>query len=149
VADLDPLDATRAPHKDLDPATYGLTIWDLDRAFITNGLAGTDRLTLREILEILRDTYCATTGVEYMFIADRERKAWLQVRMESCRNRMSLDTTARRRILEKLVEAESFEKFLHTNTSATSVSRSKGAKPRSRSSTACSPTPRARACGRR
>src|SRR6185436_16314288 len=114
VADLDPLDATRAPHKDLDPATYGLTIWDLDREFITNGLAGTDRLTLREILEILRDTYCATIGVEYMFIADRERKAWLQVRMESCRNRMPLDTAARRRILEKLVEAESFERFLHT-----------------------------------
>src|SRR6185436_2859734 len=114
VADLDPLDATRAPHKDLDPATYGLTIWDLDREFITNGLAGTDRLTLREILEILRDTYCATIGVEYMFIADRERKAWLQVRMESCRNRMPLDTTARRRIVEKLVEAESFERFLHT-----------------------------------
>jgi len=114
VADLDPLDSTRAPHKDLDPATYGLTIWDLDREFITNGLAGTDRLTLREILEILRDTYCATIGVEYMFIADRERKAWLQVRMESCRNRMPLDTAARRRILEKLVEAESFERFLHT-----------------------------------
>ncbi len=114
VADLDPLDSTRAPHKDLDPATYGLTIWDLDREFITNGLAGTDRLTLREILEILRDTYCATIGVEYMFIADRERKAWLQVRMESCRNRMPLDTAARRRIVEKLVEAESFERFLHT-----------------------------------
>ena len=113
VADLDPLDAARVPHKDLDPATYGLTIWDLDREFITNGLAGTDRLTLREILEILRDTYCSTIGVEYMFIADRERKAWLQVRMESCRNRTPLDTTARRRILEKLVEAESFERFLH------------------------------------
>ncbi len=113
VADLDPLDSTRAPHKDLDPATYGLTIWDLDREFITNGLAGTDRLTLREILEILRDTYCSTVGAEYMFIADRERKAWLQVRMESCRNRGPLDGAARRRILEKLLEAESFEKFLH------------------------------------
>ena len=83
VADLDPLDSTRAPHKDLDPATYGLTIWDLDREFITNGLAGTDAPTLREILEVLRDTYCGTIGVEYMYIADRERKAWLQERMES------------------------------------------------------------------
>ena len=113
VADLDPLDSTRAPHKDLDPATYGLTIWDLDREFITNGLAGTERLTLREILEILRETYCATIGAEYMFIADRERKAWLQVRMESSRNRSALDPAARRRVLEKLIEAESFEKFLH------------------------------------
>src|SRR5688572_1754727 len=95
VADLDPLDGKRAPHKDLDPATYGLTLWDLDREFITNGLAGTDRLTLREILEILRDTYCSTIGAEYMFIADRERKAWLQVRQESCRNRMKLDAGAR------------------------------------------------------
>jgi len=149
VADLDPLDSTRAPHKDLDPATYGLTIWDLDREFITNGLAGTDRLTLREILEILRDTYCATIGVEYMFIADRERKAWLQVRMESCRNRMPMDTAARRRILEKLVEAESFERFLHTKYVGHKRSPSKGARPPSPSSTACSPTPRARACGRR
>ena len=113
VADLDPLDSTRAPHKDLDPATYGLTIWDLDREFITNGLAGTERLTLREILEVLRDTYCATIGAEYMFIADRERKAWLQVRMESSRNRTALDEAARRRVLEKLIEAESFERFLH------------------------------------
>src|SRR5688572_23494862 len=95
VADLDPLDSTRAPHKDLDPATYGLTIWDLDREFITNGLGGTDRLTLREILEILRETYCSTIGAEYMFIADRERKAWVQVRQESCRNRMKLDAGAR------------------------------------------------------
>jgi multifunctional 2-oxoglutarate metabolism enzyme len=113
VADLDPLDSTRAPHKDLDPATYGLTLWDLDREFITNGLSGKDRATLREILEVLRDTYCGTIGVEYMYIADPERKEWLQERMESARNRLVLDKTSRRRILEKLVEAESFERFLH------------------------------------
>ena len=75
---------------------------------------GTDRATLREILEVLRDTYCGTIGVEYMYIADRERKDWLQERMESCRNRMPpRHRGARRRILEKLVEAESFEHFLH------------------------------------
>jgi 2-oxoglutarate dehydrogenase E1 component len=113
VADLDPLDSTRAPHKDLDPATYGLTLWDLDREFITNGLSGRDRATLREILEVLRDTYCGTIGVEYMYIADPERKEWLQERMESARNRLVLDTASRRRLLEKLVEAESFERFLH------------------------------------
>jgi len=113
VADLDPLDSTRAPHKDLDPATYGLTIWDLDREFITNGLSGKDRATLREILEVLRETYCGTVGVEYMYIADPERKEWLQERMESSRNRDQLDVPGRRRVLEKLVEAESFERFLH------------------------------------
>ena len=113
VADLDPLDSTRAPHKDLDPATYGLTIWDLDREFITNGLSGKDRTTLREILEVLLDTYCGTIGVEYMYIADPERKEWLQERMESSRNRAGLEGAGRKRILEKLVEAESFERFLH------------------------------------
>ncbi|HVR72385.1 MAG TPA: multifunctional oxoglutarate decarboxylase/oxoglutarate dehydrogenase thiamine pyrophosphate-binding subunit/dihydrolipoyllysine-residue succinyltransferase subunit [Vicinamibacteria bacterium] len=113
VADLDPLDSRRAPHRDLDPATYGLTLWDLDREFITDGLSGRDRATLREILEILRETYCRTIGVEYMYIADPERKEWLQHRMESTRNRPRLDEASRRRILEKLVEAEAFERFLH------------------------------------
>jgi len=114
VADLDPLDSKRAPHKDLDPATYGLTMWDLDREFITNGLSGRDRATLRESLETLRETYCGTVGVEYMYIADPERKEWLQERMEQARNRLPLTTAERKRILEKLIEAESFERFLHT-----------------------------------
>ena len=113
VADLDPLDSKRAPHRDLDPATYGLTLWDLDREFITNGLSGKDKATLREILEVLRDTYCGTIGVEYMYIADPERKEWLQERMESTRNYPALDAASKRRVLEKLVEAESFERFLH------------------------------------
>ncbi|HJS57620.1 MAG TPA: multifunctional oxoglutarate decarboxylase/oxoglutarate dehydrogenase thiamine pyrophosphate-binding subunit/dihydrolipoyllysine-residue succinyltransferase subunit [Vicinamibacteria bacterium] len=113
VSDLDPLDSKRAPHKDLDPATYGLTMWDLDREFITNGLSGRDRATLREILETLRETYCGTLGIEYMYIADPERKEWLQERMESARNRLPLTAGERKRILEKLLEAESFERFLH------------------------------------
>jgi 2-oxoglutarate dehydrogenase E1 component len=114
VADLDPLDSRRAPHKDLDPATYGLTLWDLDREFITDGLGGKEKATLREILEILRETYCRTIGVEYMYIADPARKEWLQHRMESTRNQPRLDAVGRKRILEKLVEAEAFERFLHT-----------------------------------
>ncbi len=114
VADLDPLDSTRAPHRDLDPATYGLTLWDLDREFLTGGLSGEDRATLREILDTLRETYCGTIGVEYMYIADPERKEWLQHRMESTRNYPALDAASRRRVLEKLVAAESFERFLHT-----------------------------------
>jgi 2-oxoglutarate dehydrogenase E1 component len=114
VADLDPLDSKRAPNKELDPASYGLTLWDLDREFFTNGLSGKDRATLREILEVLRETYCGTVGVEYMFIQETDRKDWLQERMESTRNRASLDPAGRRRVLEKLLEAESFERFLHT-----------------------------------
>jgi 2-oxoglutarate dehydrogenase E1 component len=113
VADLDPLDSARAPHPDLDPATHGLTLWDLDREFITNGLAGKERATLRECLDVLRETYCGTVGVEYMYIADPERKDWLQDRMEAVRNRLTLDAAARRRVLDKLLAAESFERFLH------------------------------------
>jgi 2-oxoglutarate decarboxylase len=115
VADLDPLDLlSRTPHRDLDPATYGLTLWDLDREFMTGGLSGEDRATLREILDVLRETYCGTIGVEYMYIADPERKEWLQRRMEVARNYPALDAASKRRVLEKLVEAESFERFLHT-----------------------------------
>ncbi|HEY7515206.1 MAG TPA: multifunctional oxoglutarate decarboxylase/oxoglutarate dehydrogenase thiamine pyrophosphate-binding subunit/dihydrolipoyllysine-residue succinyltransferase subunit, partial [Vicinamibacteria bacterium] len=113
VSDLDPLDSKRLPHRDLDPATYGLTLWDLDREFITNGLSGKDKATLREILEVLRETYCGTIGVEYMYIADPERKDWLQERMESTRNYPALDQASKKRVLEKVVEAESFERFLH------------------------------------
>ena len=113
VADLDPLDSARAPHRDLDPATYGLTLWDLDREFMTGGLSGEDRATLRDILDVLRETYCGTIGVEYMYIADPERKDWLQRRMEVARNYPALDAASKRRVLEKLVEAESFERFLH------------------------------------
>ncbi len=111
VADLDPLDSFRAPHPALDPATYGLTIWDLDREFV---LSGDHKATLRETLDVLRETYCGTVGVEYMYIADPERKDWLQQRMESARNRLQLSMPGRRRVLEKLLEAESFERFLHT-----------------------------------
>jgi 2-oxoglutarate decarboxylase len=113
VADLDPLDSARAPHRDLDPATYGLTLWDLDREFMTGGLSGEDRATLRDILDVLRETYCGTIGVEYMYIADPERKDWLQRRMEVARNYPALDAASKHRVLEKLVEAESFERFLH------------------------------------
>jgi 2-oxoglutarate dehydrogenase E1 component len=113
VADLDPLDSKRAPHEELDPASYGLTLWDLDREFITNGLSGRARATLREILDVLRETYCGSVGVEYMFIQEPERRHWLQERMESCRNRAALAPAERRRVLEKLVAAESFERFLH------------------------------------
>src|SRR4029453_1036370 len=64
--------------------------------------------------DVLRETYCGTVGVEYMFIQETGRRHWLQERMESTRNRTAFDAAARRRILEKLVEAESFERFLHT-----------------------------------
>jgi len=114
IADLDPLGAeTVHYHPELDPATFGYTLWDLDREFITNGLGGTDHATLRDILEVLRQTYCGKVGAEFMNIQDPAQKAWLMERMESCRNRANLKKGDRLRILRKLIEAESFEKFLH------------------------------------
>jgi 2-oxoglutarate dehydrogenase E1 component len=113
VADLDPLGTLRPAPKELEPATYGLTLWDLDREFFTIGLSGKERATLRETLEVLRDTYCRTVGAEYMFIQELDRREWLQARMEACRNQARLEPADRLRILEKLVEAESFERFLH------------------------------------
>jgi 2-oxoglutarate decarboxylase len=116
VANLDPLGPGEdVPyHPDLDPSSYGFTMWDLDRPFATSRLGGTDQATLREILEILRQTYCGKIGAEFMYNADPVQKQWLLERMESTRNRASLTDADRRGILRKLVEAEAFEKFLHT-----------------------------------
>ncbi len=112
IADLDPL-RMRPPaiHPELDPLTYGLTIWDLEREFATGGLAGHERLQLGRILGVLRDAYCRTTGLEYMHIQEPDQKEWIQARVEGSKD----DITAadKRRILQKLNEAEAFESFLH------------------------------------
>jgi 2-oxoglutarate dehydrogenase E1 component len=111
VAAVDPLGQDREVFPELDPAFHGFTPRDLDRPFFTNGLAGRERATLREILDVLQGTYCGTVGVEYMFIQEPERRAWLQSRLEA--PPAGLPPEARRRILEKLVAAEAFERFLH------------------------------------
>ena len=113
IADLDPL-AVKEPHThtELDPATYGLTIWDLDREFLTGGLADTNRLPLGEILRILRDAYCRTVGIEYMHIQDPLRKAWIQRHVEGAN--VTLDNDEQRHILGRLNAAEAFERFLAT-----------------------------------
>jgi len=113
IADLDPLRWTE-PHtpKELDPATYGLTIWDLDREFLTDGVGGTDKLTLGNLLGVLRDAYCRTIGVEYMHIQNTDEQQWVQERVETGHH--EFDIEAKRRILERLNAAESFEKFLAT-----------------------------------
>jgi 2-oxoglutarate dehydrogenase E1 component len=113
IAPLDPLQAEPpSMHPELDPATYGFTIWDLDREFITGGLAGRARAPLGEILAILRDAYCRTATVEYMHIQEPEQKQWIQERVEGVPD--TLNATDRRQILRKLNEAEAFERFLHT-----------------------------------
>ncbi len=121
IADLDPLGAPSSYHPELDPANYGLSIWDLDREFLTGSLgeaigdgAPQPVATLREILETLRQTYCGKLGCEYMNIQVPEQKRWLQLRMEPTGNNWPLDEETRRRILQRLTEAEQFEHFLHT-----------------------------------
>jgi 2-oxoglutarate dehydrogenase E1 component len=121
IADLDPLGSEPSYHPELDPETYGLTIWDLDREFLTGtlgqaaGEAGPKHVaTLREILETLRGTYCGKIGAEYMNIQEPDQKRWLQQRMEPDANRWPLDHETRVRILRNLIAAEEFEHFLHS-----------------------------------
>ncbi|HEY6138700.1 MAG TPA: multifunctional oxoglutarate decarboxylase/oxoglutarate dehydrogenase thiamine pyrophosphate-binding subunit/dihydrolipoyllysine-residue succinyltransferase subunit [Thermoanaerobaculia bacterium] len=114
LADLDPLEYKVAHHPELDPAFYGLTIWDLDREFVCGGLCGRLKQTLRNILDTLRETYCGKIGPEYMHIQETVQKRWLQDRMEPTRNQQPPDGATKRRILMKLNDAEAFEKFLHT-----------------------------------
>jgi 2-oxoglutarate dehydrogenase E1 component len=112
-ADLDPLDAEPPTlHPELDLAHYGLTIWDLNRTFLTDGLAGRDEATLQEILTTLRDAYCRTMGVEYMHIQDPDQKLWIQERLEGVTASPSVDE--QHHLLERLNAAEVFERFLHT-----------------------------------
>jgi len=119
IADFDPLGSEAVYHSELDPATYGLTIWDLDREFLTGTLMSDDdepqkMATLREILETLRQTYCGKIGCEYMNIQIPEQKRWLQLRMEPTGNRWPLEQATRLRALQRVIEAEEFERFLHT-----------------------------------
>jgi 2-oxoglutarate dehydrogenase E1 component len=113
IADLDPL-AWKEPEMapELDPATYGLTIWDLDREFLTGGLGGTSRAPLGEILGSLRDAYCRTIGIEYMHIQELEEQRWIQEQVEGPQHDLPLDD--KRHILAKLNAAEAFEEFLGT-----------------------------------
>jgi len=116
VADIDPLHALPLLyHPELDIETYGLTIWDLDRVFITGGLAGTEEATLREILDILQRAYCGKVGTEYRHIQSKEEKLWLreQIRREFV-HPDPIDDEVKKRILWKLISAEQFERFLNT-----------------------------------
>jgi multifunctional 2-oxoglutarate metabolism enzyme len=112
LANLDPLKPLARYHPELDPATYGFTVWDYDREFITAGLAGLRTANLRQILEILQKTYCENIGVEYRHIQDPVEKTWLQNKMEPIKNQPSFTDEEKRHILYKLIQAENFEKFV-------------------------------------
>ncbi len=114
VADINPLASGTRSHPELDPENYGLTLWDLDREFNTLGVAGKSRLKLREVIEILRDAYCRTIGIEYMHIQEPDQKQWLQHRIEGVSRSRWLNNNDMRNILLMLNAAEAFENFLHT-----------------------------------
>ena len=115
MADIDPLrlDKTRfRSHPDLDVATHGLTLWDLDREFKVNGFAGAEHKKLRDVLGLLRDSYCRHVGVEYGHILEPEQQKWLQERIEVKHGKPTV--AQQKYILSKLNAAEAFETFLQT-----------------------------------
>jgi len=112
MADTDPLEYKQRGHVDLDVASHGLTLWDLDREFATGGFGGKPFKKLRDILGVLRDAYCRTTGVEYMHMQDPEQRAWIQARIERRYDKPPREEQLR--ILRRLNAAEAFETFLQT-----------------------------------
>ena len=112
MADVEPLSYVQRSHPDLDVVSHGLSLWDLDREFATGGFGGKSFMKLRRILGVLRDSYCRTIGVEYMYIANPDERKWMQERMEVGAPRTPRDEQLR--ILRKLNSAEAFETFLQT-----------------------------------
>ena len=120
MANFDPLGLeTRRTHPELDPRSYGFTEADLDRPIFIDGIFGRETATLREILQILRQTYCGSIGVEFMHIPNPEEKAWIQNRIESIRNQTEFTIKGKQATLERLIEAEEFERFLHVKFTGT------------------------------
>lgn len=112
MADTDPLKYKQRSHPDLDVVTHGLSLWDLDREFATGGFGGKPFMKLRKILGVLRDSYCRTIGVEYMYTESPEERTWMQEHVEVGAPRTPREEQLR--ILRKLNSAEAFESFLQT-----------------------------------
>ncbi|MDH2387477.1 multifunctional oxoglutarate decarboxylase/oxoglutarate dehydrogenase thiamine pyrophosphate-binding subunit/dihydrolipoyllysine-residue succinyltransferase subunit [Streptomyces sp. HNM0663] len=112
MADTDPLEYRQRKHPDLDITEHGLTLWDLEREFAVGGFAGKSMMKLRDILGVLRESYCRTTGIEFMHIQDPKQRKWLQDRVE--RPHTKPEREEQLRILRRLNAAEAFETFLQT-----------------------------------
>ena len=112
MADIDPLEYVQRTHPDLEIESHGLTFWDLDREFVTGGFGGKRVMKLRDILGVLRDSYCRTIGIEYMHIQDPVQRKWFQDNVEAKYQKPTHDEQLR--VLSKLNEAEAFETFLQT-----------------------------------
>ncbi|WP_093619119.1 multifunctional oxoglutarate decarboxylase/oxoglutarate dehydrogenase thiamine pyrophosphate-binding subunit/dihydrolipoyllysine-residue succinyltransferase subunit [Actinoplanes philippinensis] len=112
MADTDPLEFTIRKHPDLDVLQHGLTLWDLDRTFPVGGFAGKEKMKLRDVLGVLRDSYCRRIGIEYMHIQDPEERRWVQERIEV--KYAKPDADEQKHILHRLNAGEAFETFLQT-----------------------------------
>ncbi|BEL11529.1 multifunctional oxoglutarate decarboxylase/oxoglutarate dehydrogenase thiamine pyrophosphate-binding subunit/dihydrolipoyllysine-residue succinyltransferase subunit [Actinoplanes sichuanensis] len=112
MADTDPLEFTIRKHPDLDVLQHGLTLWDLDRSFPVGGFAGKEKMRLRDVLGVLRDSYCRRIGIEYMHIQDPEERRWVQERIEVKYTKPDADE--QKHILHRLNAGEAFETFLQT-----------------------------------
>ncbi len=116
-ADLDPLKRTERPKiAELEPASYGLTEADMDRTFSATNTYFTkaERMTLREIVQALRDTYCGSVGAEFMHVTEPTEKRWWQERLEAIRSKPTYTAEKKQQILERLTAAEGLERYLHT-----------------------------------
>ncbi|MFY9238537.1 MAG: 2-oxoglutarate dehydrogenase E1 component [Roseovarius sp.] len=114
IADLDPLGLREQPHRpELDPKSYGFTPEDMDRPIFIDNVLGLQIASIREILGIVRRTYCGTFALQYMHISDPEQATWLKERIEGYGKEISFTREGRKAILKKMVEAEGFEKYLH------------------------------------
>lgn len=114
VADLDPLGMRSVtPHPELDPKSYGFTDVDMDRPIFIDNVLGLQIATMREILSIVKRTYCGTFALQYMHISNPEEAGWLKERIEGLGKEIQFSREGRKAILNKMVEAEGFEKFLH------------------------------------
>ena len=112
-------EAKRPAHPELDPASYGFSEADLDRPIFLDKVLGLEQATMRQIVDILRRTYCDTLGVEFMHISDPEQKAWIQERIEGADKEITFTLEGKKAILAKLIEAEGFENFLNVKYTGT------------------------------
>ncbi|MCB2069095.1 MAG: 2-oxoglutarate dehydrogenase E1 component, partial [Ottowia sp.] len=115
-ANLDPLKRSERPAiPELEPSFYGFTDADMETVFNTsNTFFGKDVMSLRDLLNALRETYCGTVGAEYMYITDQTEKRWWQQKLESVRANPQLTADQKKHVLERLTAAEGLERFLHT-----------------------------------
>ncbi|GGA21837.1 2-oxoglutarate dehydrogenase E1 component [Neptunicoccus cionae] len=120
AADLDPLDMRKTGDlPELKPENYGFSESDMDRPIFLDNVLGLETATMREILEIVKRTYCGTFALQYMHISDAEQASWLKERIEGFGKEIHFTKEGRKAILQKMVEAEGFEKFLHVKYTGT------------------------------